>query len=290
MRFRIQHRTLYAYQSPASESFMEARLTPPSEGRQTLLERSLRIEPEARVHRYDDYFGNAVEHFSIPHRHAELSLVAESLVDTHPEPLPEALAEVTVSEARQIYRSEMLRLHDYLMESDAIRFCPAAHRVANRLFRAGRPLAVVAGELMTWVHAEFRYKPGSTGVDTPVAEVFERREGVCQDFAQVMIAVLRSAEIPARYVCGYIETEREARAAEADEPELTGASESHAWVEVHLPGGHWLALDPTNACEAGARHVAVARGRDYLDTSPTRGVFKGSGRQVLTVGVTMRRL
>jgi transglutaminase-like putative cysteine protease len=270
---------------------MEVRLCPADGAGQRVLGRTLQITPRVNVHRHVDYFGNLVEHFSVPHRHDCLVLVAESEVETFAEPLPEALGEVTVSEARQIYRSDPLRLHDFLMESPAVRFCPAAHRQANRLFRPGRAVIEGALELMAWVFEGFRYRPGSTTIQTPVAEVLERREGVCQDFAQVMLAVLRSAEIPARYVCGYIETEREKQASEADdEPALTGASESHAWVEVHLPGGHWLPLDPTNNCVAGQRHVAVARGRDYLDTSPTRGVFKGAGHQTLRVSVNMRRL
>jgi transglutaminase-like putative cysteine protease len=104
-----------------------------------------------------------------------------------------------------------------------------------------------------------------------------------------MIAILRSAEIPARYVCGYIETEQERRASERPDLPLRGASESHAWVEVGLPGGYWFPVDPTNNCVAGERHVTVAVGRDFFDTSPTRGVFKGTTSHRLEVKVVMTR-
>jgi transglutaminase-like putative cysteine protease len=113
---------------------------------------------------------------------------------------------------------------------------------------------------------------------------------VCQDFAQVMIAILRSAEIPARYVTGYIETETQRKASEAQRPpKLIGASESHAWVEVQTPGGFWWALDPTNDCVAGERHVKLAVGRDYRDSTPTLGVFKGTYTEKLSVAVVMQR-
>jgi transglutaminase-like putative cysteine protease len=115
------------------------------------------------------------------------------------------------------------------------------------------------------------------------------RRGVCQDFAHVMIAILRSAEIPARYVCGYIETDRQRDAAAGGERTLVGAAESHAWVEVGLPNGNWYALDPTNDIPAGERHVVVSFGRDFHDVSPTRGVFKGAGSHALNVSVVMRR-
>jgi transglutaminase-like putative cysteine protease len=166
------------------------------------------------------------------------------------------------------------------------------HRLANQFFKPGHGLGEALLRLNRWIKAEFRYAPGSTRIDTPVAEALARKTGVCQDFAQVMIAVLRSAELPARYVTGYIETEAQRTAAELKRPAaaaLVGAAESHAWVEVHLPGGFWWPLDPTNDCVAGERHVKVSIGRDYLDATPTRGVFKGTRTERLEVAVTMLR-
>jgi transglutaminase-like putative cysteine protease len=291
MRFRITHRTLYRYAGSASESFMEARLTPVSDDSQKLLSRQLATTPAANIHSYADYFGNTVETFSIVQRHRELLLESICEVDTTPVPPPGAALDISISEARQIYRSEKLKLFEYLMPSEAIAIGPEVNALANKFFKPGDLLGTSLLRLNNWVKTHFRYAAGSTNLDTSVAAALKQRAGVCQDFAQVMIAVLRSAEIPARYVTGYIETETQRKASEAKRaPALIGASESHAWVEAYLPGGFWWPLDPTNDCIAGERHVKIATGRDYHDSTPTRGVFKGTHTEKLSVAVVMQRI
>ena len=290
MRFKIAHVTRYRYATPASESFMEARLTPRNTTSQTVVSHALDVEPACRVTHYTDYFGNAVEQFSIIRRHRLLELRAECVVDTHPVAVPPAALAITISEARQIYRTQVLERYDFLRPSRGVQLTAAVQKQARRFFRPAADLGDALHELTHWVHRWFKYVPGSTDVFTTVDEVFKRRRGVCQDFAHVMIAVLRSAEIPARYVCGYIETETQRQAAARHERFLVGAAESHAWVEVGLPNGDWYALDPTNDIPAGERHVMVSVGRDFQDTSPTRGVFKGAGKTRLKVKVAMRRM
>ncbi len=292
MRFRITHVTRYGYASPASESFMEARLTPSSDARQRLLAHRLETVPPARIHAYTDYFGNAVETFSLIRRHEALELTGVSEVETSTLEVPDAAVDVSVSEARQIYRTDRLSLLEFLLPSPAIPLVAPARRFAARFFRSGAPLGRSLLALNAWLHREFTYRPGSTTIDTPITTVLRTRAGVCQDFAQIMAAILRAAGIPARYVTGYIETDGRKRAAGngATPRPLVGASESHAWVEAFLPGGFWLPLDPTNDCVAGERHVKVSVGRDYHDSTPTRGVFKGTQTRSLTVSVVMRRI
>ncbi|HEX2100364.1 MAG TPA: transglutaminase family protein [Candidatus Synoicihabitans sp.] len=294
MHFRIHHRTRYRYAGTASESFMEARLQPLTDDTQTLLEHRLVTSPASNVHTYTDYFGNTVETFSIVRRHEELLLDSFSEVETKAIAAPEPALDVSVSEARQIYRSEKLKLFEFLAPSGAIPLTEEINRLANRFFRPGDPLGPALLRLNRWIKETFRYQAGATRIDTSMAEVLRGKVGVCQDFAQVMIAVLRSAEIPARYVVGYIETETQRRASEAAPtqrvPKLIGAAESHAWVDVYLPGGFWWPLDPTNDCVAGERHVKVALGRDYQDNTPTRGVFKGTFTEQLAVAVLMQRV
>lgn len=291
MRFRIQHRTTYRYAGTASESFMEARLTPVTDDQQRLISRKLTTSPGGNAHTYTDYFGNIVESLAIVQGHRELVLDSESEVETFSWQPPAAALEITVSEARQIYRSEKLKLFEFLMPSPAIPMSAPVHQLANRMFKPGHPLGLALLKLNHWIKTSLRYAPGSTRIDTPITTVLKQREGVCQDYAQVMIAILRSAEIPARYVAGYIETESQRQASEANRPpRLIGASESHAWVEAQLPGGFWWPLDPTNDCLAGERHVKVAVGRDYHDSTPTRGVFKGTHTRELKVAVVMQRL
>ncbi len=291
MRFRITHRTLYSYAGAVSESFMEARLTPANDQRQQLLSRRLDTTPAANIHAYTDYFGNSVETFSIVKRHQELVLESHSEVETLPYEPPQAALDISISEARQLYRSERLKLFEFLMPSEAIPIGPEVNALANQHFKPGDMLGEALLRLNKWIKTSFRYAPGTTDINTPVTTALKQRTGVCQDFAQVMIAVLRSAEIPARYVTGYIETETQRKASETKRATtLIGASESHAWIEACLPGGFWWPLDPTNDCVAGERHVKIAVGRDYHDSTPTRGVFKGTHTKKLSVAVVMQRI
>ncbi len=291
MLFRIKHSTTYHYAGEASESFMEARLSPVDDLRQRLVSREFITDPTGKVHRYTDYFGNMVESFAVAHRHGRLVVESNAAVETMPWTPPRAALDISVSEARQIFRGERLRLYEFLMPSEAIPMSPAVNRLANQFFKPGYELGTTLLRLNHWIKETFRYVPGITRIDTPVTEVLTLKAGVCQDFAQVMIAILRSAEIPARYVTGYIETEAQRKAAGTKNAPaaLIGSAESHAWVEVYLPGGFWYALDPTNDCEVGERHVKVACGRDYHDSTPTRGVFKGTRTEKLAVSVTMLR-
>ena len=272
---------------------MEARLQPCTDATQVVHDHRLITEPACNLHRYTDYFGNPVETFSIIRRHESLQLDSYSVVVTQPIPAPPPALEVSLGEARQIYRSERLKLFEFLQASPALPLTAETHQLANRFLRPKHLLGPALLELNHWIKQHLRYQPGSTRIDTPVAEVLRRRCGVCQDFAQLLISILRSAEIPARYVMGYIETESQRRQQEngATRPvALIGAAESHAWVEVYSPGGSWWPLDPTNDCVAGERHVKVAVGRDYLDCTPTRGVFKGTQTQKLSVAVVMQRM
>ena len=291
MRFRISHRTHYRYAGTASESFMEARLTPVDDATQRRHDRKLITQPPCNVHTYTDYFGNTVETFSIIQRHEELLLESVSDVETLPLTLPDGVFDISISEARQIYRSERLKLFEFLMPSPAIALSSEINALANEFFKPQDVLGPALLKLNAWIKETFRYQPGLTRIDSTSLELLKLKAGVCQDFAQLMIAILRSAEIPARYVTGYIETETQRKASEANRaPRLIGASESHAWVEVYLPGGAWWPLDPTNDCVAGERHVKVAIGRDYRDSSPTFGVFKGTHTQNLSVAVLMQRI
>ncbi|MGB1126762.1 MAG: transglutaminase family protein [Opitutales bacterium] len=283
MHFNVSHTTEYAYEGAASESFAELRIWPQSNTAQTVLNRSLRIEPDTRVDHYVDYFGNNVEFFSIPHRHGELSVRAEAEVETFEVIPPEYVLDTPIGEARQVINSTRYQVFEYLQPTGLVPLDQHG-RIRKRFFPQAATLREALLGLNEWICKSFEYKSGVTDISTPIADVVKHRRGVCQDFANLMLAILRSNGIPARYVSGYIE------AFDPDSGDkMVGAAASHAWVEVYLPGGIWWGLDPTNNQTAGQRHIVVAVGRDYHDVAPMRGTYKGANDQELKVMVSLER-
>jgi transglutaminase-like putative cysteine protease len=285
MRFEVRHRTEYLYQVPVLEAYGEVRLSPPETPTQRVEEHTIRMDPAVAVSSYDDHHGNRTGFFSVPFRHSRLAIENHLVVETSAPVSPAESLSVPVSEVRQILRSLLADTYGYLQFTRSVEPVAEAGRWARRFLGGGRPIGAALEALNEAIYHEFRYQSGSTENTTRLAEVWDKRRGVCQDFAHVMLGILRSANLPARYVCGYIETDRP-----PDGHRLRGAAATHAWVEVLLPGLVWVALDPTNRQWCGERHVLVSRGRDYREAAPIRGTFKGFGAQRLKVAVTMRRL
>ena len=295
MDFEITHITNYAYQNAAAEAYLEARLTPPDLPTQTVHTRRLTIEPATKVSGYADYFGNAVEFFSLPYRHKTLVITSRVDIQTHAPVRPEAALDVSIDEARQIMASSAhADTFDYLQPTDIVVPTRDAREWVRRYLVGRRPLGEALEALNRAVYEQFAYVSGSTTNSTPLATVWEQRKGVCQDFTHVMLSVLRLAGLPSRYVCGYIEAVAPP-SANADNAigragrTLVGAIATHAWVEVLVPGKTWVALDPTNRQWCGERHITVSRGRDFRDATPLRGTFKGTGKQNMKVKVFVRR-
>ncbi len=284
MRFKVSHTTEYKYAVPASESFAELRVWPQDNDSQRIVSRRLEVSPEVRVDDYVDYFGNKVEFFSIPHRHNSLTVTSAADIETFAVQPPESALDVSVGEARQIFNSRRYQLFEFMEPSHHVPL-NQHRRIRKQFFRQADSLGASLRALNTWIYKSFEYKSGETTISTPIKDVVAQRRGVCQDFAHLMLAILRSNGIPARYVSGYIE----AYDPEVTQAELVGAAASHAWVEVYLPGGTWWGLDPTNNQAAGERHIEVAFGRDYSDVAPMRGTYKGAMDQKLNVIVSLER-
>jgi transglutaminase-like putative cysteine protease len=280
MFYSIRHITRFRYSAPVSESMMEVRMHPRSEEQQRCITFQLSVNPRTRVFSYRDYSGNFVHHFDIPRQHQQLVILAESVVDVQePLPLPPSLPH----EAWQQLAESAGRYDfgEYLRESDFINESPQLLQLRDELqaYRRADPLTLVQ-ELNQGVFESFYYDTEATKVDSPIAQALESRKGVCQDFAQIMIALLRPLGIPARYVSGYLFHSK-------DDTSADGAS--HAWVEVYLPRLGWVGFDPTNNILAGQRHIRVALGRDYADVPPTRGNFRGSALSDVQFSVRVSR-
>jgi transglutaminase-like putative cysteine protease len=289
MLFRVTHITDYRYAEPVAEAYLELRLQPLSRENQTIRQHELSINPTRHTSGYRDYFGNQVAFVSLPFRHSRLTIRSQALVETHPAELPTESLALTLPEARQLLTHAMPTVFDYLQPTDMVKIGRESIQWARRYFGGSTTLKDGLEALNTAVYTHFQYRPGSTNFSTDLSRVWRDRVGVCQDFAHIMLSVLRTAGLPARYVCGYIET-FPPKPENGKRRNLIGSVATHAWVEVMIPGQRWIALDPTNKCWCGEQHIAVSFGRDAGEASPIRGTFKGSQAQSLKVQVIMRRV
>ena len=289
MRFRVTHVTDYRYTSPVAEAHLELRLTPPQRENQRIESHRIQLQPAAKSSSYKDYFGNETSVVSVPYRHSQLTVKSEAIVETLPTALPGPNLEIPVQEARQILASTLPFTYDYLQPTGMVTIGRDATQWAKRYLGGNAALGTGLEAVTHAIYDQFKYHSGSTEFSTDLCKVWKQRAGVCQDFAHVMLSVLRTAGLPSRYVCGYIETTPPSEAAKG-RVWLVGSVATHAWVEVLVPGQAWVALDPTNDRWCGEQHIAVSFGRDAREASPIRGTFKSSGRQKLKVRVNVKRL
>jgi transglutaminase-like putative cysteine protease len=280
-RYNIRHVTRFDYDAPVSESLMEVRMQPRTEGYQRCLRFELAISPRARVLAYRDHLGNSVHHFDMPARHTQLTVTTRAYVEIDPiEEAPPSLNRAAWDEIRGWARRG--EYWDFFQPSRVAQWSAGLREYVESLkaeIGADPDPLSATRRLMAAIRRDFEYVPRSTRVDSPIDVAIAARRGVCQDFAHIMIAAGRLIGLPCRYVSGYIAPRPN------DEESRIEASATHAWVEVRLPALGWLGVDPTHNQPAGLRHVRVAIGRDYTDVPPTRGVFKGGAGSTLAVAV-----
>lgn len=290
--YAIVHTTAYRYAAAVSLSQQLLHLAPRAVPRQQCHAHDLRIEP-APARRSDgrDPFGNPLTRLEFDRPHAALVITSSMQVSCEARAMPLDLAdspawEDVVDAFR--YRpacapgADLLDAARYRFESPYVRIKTMFAEYARDCFLPQRPLLDAAHALMRKIHREFAYDPAATEVETPLLDVFARRRGVCQDFAHILLACLRSLGLAARYVSGYLRT-----TPRPGKPRLVGADASHAWVSLHCPRQGWVDFDPTNDMIPRLAHITVAWGRDFGDVSPLRGVILGGGSHVLKVGVTV---
>lgn len=290
MIYRIVHRSTYKYRVPVSVGNHVACLKPRALAPHQLTRNELEIQPApaTRTER-TDYFGNCLCFFTVQEPHKELIVEARSevIISDNVTPWPQhapAWEDVAASLPGDLTPAG-LDAYQFVFESPRIRIRHEFAAYARLSFTPGRPLLEALLDLTHRIHADFRFNSKATNVRTPPEEVFRKRHGVCQDFAHVQIACLRSLNLAARYVSGYLRTYQPPGV-----PRLIGADASHAWVSVYCPGSGWLDVDPTNDVVPSNGHVTLAWGRDYGDVSPLHGLVVGGGDHTLKVAVDMEPL
>ncbi len=297
MKLVISHMTEYAYPSPVTDSVNEIRLSPFTNEHQSCYQHAITVEPAASLFSYEDYYGNRVHAFSVNAPHRRLAIKTQMTVMTKLAARSKDLYSLMPAEAAwSSLQHEQIqnRYAEFLLPTAYTMPLPEVQAYLHTIPVAPDEGGSAANGLGTvgvyeWlsrlngkIRADFVYDPAATDVQSTVAEIMQRRRGVCQDFAHLMLAVCRSKGVPARYVSGYHFV-----------GDLQGGNAafeqaSHAWVEAYVPGEGWCGFDPTNDEPIGQRHVKLAHGRDYRDIVPVKGVYRGTGVQELKVTVDVR--
>jgi transglutaminase-like putative cysteine protease len=270
LRYTIDHKTIYTYPEPVSVCHNVLRLVPRDTERQLCNAVRVSIEPKPdSLQEYEDFFGNKVIYFSIEKEHGELTVVVHSEIE------------------KRVPREQAMSLEDvgqYVFATSMTAGGPEILAYARVSFQPGRPVLEAGLDLMRRIYTEFEFTPGFTTVSTPLSVVMRERKGVCQDFAHLAIACVRSVGLPARYVSGYIET-----ISPPGVEKLMGVDASHAWYSLYIPDVGWTDFDPTNNVLPGDQHITIGWGRDYADIAPMKGVILSSGSHGLNVSVDVRR-
>jgi transglutaminase-like putative cysteine protease len=295
-RYKLAHVTLFSYDGPVSESYNELRLRPRHDETQSCLSFRLTTTPYSKPAAHLDYFNNWVHQFHIMPEHRELRVESEAIVLVHPtpsyvtQPVPLHELDQRLNELRDEY-------YDWLAPSQYCPILPALRELTDAVeVRCDGTVRGFAETAATLVNEQFKYKPGATHVHSSIADCLVTRAGVCQDFSHLLISLLRQRGIPARYVSGYLvprqsrvpADEARSTAAQSTMENVIGGQASHAWVQANIPDVGWIGLDPTVGYFVDEQHILVARGRDYGDVPPVRGVYKGHAGQSLSVDVLVR--
>ncbi len=285
MNYDVTHTTTYEYRDEVSVSHHVLRLRPRDLPNQQCLQHEVTIEPAPAVSApHGDYFGNAVSFVTVEGAHRHLRITSRSLVNVTCPPRPAAVETPGWEAVRDFCRGRQigatLDASEFLFDSPMIPTDEGFAEYTRPSFPREQPILQAVLDLTRRIYADFKFDPTATTVATPLAEVFKRRRGVCQDFAHLEIACLRSIGLPARYVSGYLETQPPPGRAR-----LAGADASHAWASFYAPGIGWIDVDPTNNVLPDTRHITVGWGRDFSDVSPVHGVILGTGDHTLKVSV-----
>ncbi len=292
-RYHVRHKTIYGYSLPVTLSHHLARLKPRETIHQHISDAAVTVDPEpAFITNGRDAYGNRTTFFIAETPHTSMTVTSEFTAEITAPECPEASGTLSWENARDILsfpRTPAL-LEAARMAYPSVFIPPPSDEIkayAARSLTPGRPVLEAAEDLMHRIFADFIYDPAATSIATPVNDVLRLRRGVCQDFAHLAVACLRSHGLAARYVSGYIRTCRAEPVSQAADIEMIGGDASHAWFAVYVPEFGWVDLDPTNNMYVRSEHITVGWGRDFDDMSPVKGVMTGGGRHTVTVDVSV---
>lgn len=274
--FQIHHITQYQYDRPVKESVSQIRIFPLATPAQHIRQFELLITSDPVVATYADYFGNTVGDFTVLHPHQSLTIDSRLTVETIEKKTATPEDDITIADLRKNINTDisMLRLSD----PERIAAQESINDIVQSITNPVQHVRHMAWACSEYIFRHFKYEKGITSVETTIDEILQHKSGVCQDFAHVLLQMLRSLGIPARYVSGYICPNKSG---------MRGEGATHAWVEFYTPGDGWVGIDPTNNVWVNGYHVVLATGRDFNDCSPVKGTFKGIARQSLSVFVSV---
>lgn len=291
MQYQITHTTEYAYRQSVSLCHNIAKLVLRNTANQVCTNTVVQIFPVPDViNEYEDFFGNKVMYFSIQQEHRHLRVTVTSQIDKKNtrNPALDLFTDISWEDCTAALLQpgdNHFDARQYINKTEITTATAEIYTYALQSFTPGRSMFEASQNLMQRIFHDFEFKSGFTTVATPLHEVMKQRKGVCQDFAHLAIACIRSMGLPAKYISGYIET-----LAPAGKEKLAGVDASHAWFAVYIPQMGWVDFDPTNNVIPADQHITIGWGRDYSDIAPLKGVILSSGQHHLKVSVDVRRM
>ncbi|WP_067095275.1 transglutaminase family protein [Marinomonas atlantica] len=293
MKYRVRHITEYLYNAPVTLCYNMAHLLPRDTPNQRCLSRQIKVSPTPVYQTNgEDYFGNPTFYFSVQEPHKKLAIDVECYFEIQPNDVSGQLSlhGLTCKELREQLTTpptpQLRMIKEYTLDSLHIRRSEALADYARDCFLDDTPVLQASMDFTHKIFEEFAFDPAATSVSTPAEQVLDEKRGVCQDFAHLAIACIRSIGLPARYMSGYLET-----LPPPGQEKLVGADASHAWFAIFIPDLGWVEFDPTNDLMPKEQHIVTAWGRDYADVTPLQGViFDGGDSQSLNVSVDVQRV
>jgi transglutaminase-like putative cysteine protease len=273
--YHVKHITKYQYPLPVTDSANQIILRPQSNDFQEIKNHKISISPNSAIDYFLDYMGNSVGVFTIIQPHDSLEIISELDVLTHSIPLP--ISDLSAAEEWEIIaqKKDEFPYLDFV-KPETFECKAEIASVLSGIAKPSQSVMETTTLLSTYIYENFSYQQGVTSIETGIDEIWNLKAGVCQDFAHLLLEMLRILSIPARYVSGYISP---------SDQELRGVGATHAWVEVFIPQYGWLGNDPTNNCWVSDRHIKIAFGRNFSDCTPVKGTYKGPSNHTLMVSV-----